>query len=158
MDVLSDVEQKEYERLIAKSQASGDMTEIKQFINDKVSCRIEGKPANFGDGTHYKCPLEGGKRRKSRKMRRARKSLKVRRTKKTKRRMRKGGDAYDADAFKKMYSSVSASLAAMKDKASAMKDKASDEAKRLAQAYSGGKRRKSRKMHKSRKMKTRRHK
>jgi hypothetical protein len=63
-DLLSVTEQAEYQTLVAKANASGDMEELKQFVNDKVFCRRDGTPANFGDGSHYTCPATGGKKKK----------------------------------------------------------------------------------------------
>lgn len=143
MEVLSESEKQQYKKLVADSQATGNISELKQFINDKVSCRTEGKPANFGDGAHYSCPAQGGKRRKRRKSRKTRTTRKTRGRKSSKRRMRYGG-GYDANDFKSMYSSATSSLSSMKTKADAMKSKADMEAKKLTQAYSGGKRRRRR--------------
>lgn len=84
MDTLSSVEEIEYKTLAAKANATGDMEELKKFVNDKVFCRKNGEPANFGDGTHYTCPTNGGRKRRTKKrsMKRGKKSKKGGKTRK----------------------------------------------------------------------------
>jgi len=94
MDELSPAEQAEYQALVAESQTTGNQEKLKQFVNDKVSCRNRGEPANFGDGSHYTCPASGGRRRRrksksSKKNRKSKKGRKTNRKKSAKRRTRR---------------------------------------------------------------------
>lgn len=77
MENLSPEKQVQFKAL----QAANDIEGLKQFVNDEIICPTQGKPANFGDGSHYSCPTAGGKRRH----RRMKKTVKKRKT------MRKGG-------------------------------------------------------------------
>lgn len=86
MDGLNATEQTEYQLLVAEAQKTGNQNKLKQFVNDKISCRSMGRPANFGDGNHYTCPASGGRRRgrKSKSSKKNRKSKKARKTYKKK--------------------------------------------------------------------------
>ena len=59
---------------LKKLQAENDIEGLKQFVNDEIVCPTQGKPANFGDGSHYSCPAVGGKRRRTKRTRRKRKT------------------------------------------------------------------------------------
>ena len=94
MDGLNATEQAEYQVLVAESQKTGNQNKLKQFVNDKISCRSMGKPANFGDGNHYTCPASGGRRRRrssksSKKNRKSKKGRKTHRKKSAKKRTRR---------------------------------------------------------------------
>ena len=74
-----------------------------------------------------------------------RNSRKARGRKSRKQRTLRGGEPYNAKDFQDIYGTTASSLASMKDNADSMKSKADMEAKKLAAAYSGGKRRRTRK-------------
>ena len=63
-DDLTAEETAQFEALAAE----GDQAKLMKFING-LSCKYDGKAANFGDGVHHTCDATGGKKRKSRKRR-----------------------------------------------------------------------------------------
>ena len=63
-DDLTPEETAQFEALAAE----GDQAKLMKFING-LSCKYDGKAANFGDGVHHTCDATGGKKRKSRKRR-----------------------------------------------------------------------------------------
>ena len=84
-DDLTSEETAEFQTL----SAAGDVEKTKAFIN-KMSCKYDGKAANFGDGNHLTCGGGvGGRRRRRRGRKTAKRNKKFSRKSKRLRKSRK---------------------------------------------------------------------